>query len=142
MDRGRWVSLVVGLVVGLLAGLYVPLPPRVDTSRPTPEDELLRMAEAWQARDAIGVFARIEPRLQRELNLDRVYAEMVGTSPQPSALRTALEGAERHVRGGGRFTLVEDDAFLTWSSEDDYLYLHWSRGRWQLAEVGRGRKTP
>lgn len=142
MHRGRWVSLVVGLVVGLLAGFYVPLPPRVDTSRPTPEDELLRIVEAWRAKDAIGVFARIEPRLQRELTLDRVYAEMMGASEEPSALLAALEGAERHIRGGGRFTLVEDDAFLTWSSKGDYLYLHWSRGRWRLAEFGQGRTVP
>lgn len=135
-------SLLVGLVLGLLAGLYVPLPPRVDDSRPTPEDELLRIVEAWRAQDAIGVFARIEPRLQRELGLDRVYAEMAGAPDQPSALRVALEGAERHVRGGGRFTLVEDDAFLTWSPQGGSLTMLWSRGRWRLAEIGRSTGAP
>lgn len=141
MHRGRWVSLLVGLVLGLVAGFYVPLPPRVDSSRPTPEDELLRIVEAWRAKDAVGVFARLEPRLQRELTLDRVYADLMGRSAEPSALAAALEGAERHVRGGGRFTLVEDDAFLEWSSQGDSVVLLWSRGRWRLAEIGR-RSTP
>lgn len=142
MVRGRVVSLVVGLLVGFLAGLYVPLPPPVDSIRTSPEDELLRVVEAWRARDPIGVFARLAPRLQRELTLDRVYAEVLERPDRPSTLLDALQGAERHVQGGGRFTLEEDDAFLTWSPEGDYLFLVWSQGRWRITEFGRTGRRP